>query len=263
MTTQSLKKTAVVFILSFSIVSGFAYHNQTTGSLQAQVLETKLELKMKEEQYKKEINNLKKLLLSNKSTLAQRDKQIDKISKAKKELEIKQKDLLALESEVSALKSEIKKYESKITKDDAPDLKDTSVISKIDVNVVNEKFKGGVLEGKGKLMVQIAEANSISPHFFCALIALESGYGKSKLAKSKNNLGGIKGSKNAYRSFESVDECLVYMGKLLREKYHEKGLIDINKIQKRYAPSWDAAGNRYWVKNIQSLMKKIHLDALS
>lgn len=53
------------------------------------------------------------------------------------------------------------------------------------------------------------------------------------------------------------------MGKLLREKYHEKGLIDINKIQKRYAPSWDAAGNRYWVKNIQSLMKKIHLDALS
>lgn len=112
-------------------------------------------------------------------------------------------------------------------------------------------------------MVQIAEANSISPHFFCALIALESGYGKSKLARSKNNLGGIKGSKNAYRSFESVDECLVYMGKLLREKYHEKGLIDINKIQKRYAPSWDASGNRYWVKNIQSLMKKIHLDALS
>lgn len=172
MTTQSLKKTAVVFILSFSIVSGFAYHNQTTGSLQAQVLETKLELKMKEEQYKKEINNLKKLLLSNKSTLAQRDKQIDKISKAKKELEIKQKDLLALESEVSALKSEIKKYESKITKDDAPDLKDTSVISKIDVNVVNEKFKGGVLEGKGKLMVQIAEANSISPHFFVPLLLL-------------------------------------------------------------------------------------------
>lgn len=59
MTTQSLKKTAVIFILSFSIVSGFAYHNQTTGSLQAQVLETKLELKTKEEQYKKEINNLK------------------------------------------------------------------------------------------------------------------------------------------------------------------------------------------------------------
>lgn len=76
-------------------------------------------------------------------------------------------------------------------------------------------------------------------------------------------MGGIKGSKNAYRSFESVDECLIYMGKLLREKYHEKGLIDINKIQKRYAPSWDAVGNRYWVKNIQSLMKKIHLDALS
>ena len=65
MTTQSLKKTAVVFILSFSIVSGFAYHNQTTGSLQAQVLETKLELKTKEEQYKKEINNLKNLLLIN------------------------------------------------------------------------------------------------------------------------------------------------------------------------------------------------------
>ena len=218
---------------------------------------------------KRKKNNIRKkliilnLLLSNKSTLAQRDKQINKISKAKKELEIKQKDLLALESEVSVLKSEIKRYESKITKDDAPDLKDTSVISKIDVNVVNEKFKGGVLEGKGELMVQIAEANSISPHFFCALIALESGYGKSKLARSKNNLGGIKGSKNAYRSFESVDECLIYMGKLLREKYHEKGLIDINKIQKRYAPSWDAAGNRYWVKNIQSLMKKIHLDALS
>ena len=127
---------------------------------------------------------------------------------------------------------------------------DTQAITKIDPAVVNEKFKDGALAGEAETMISVATNRGINPHFFCALIALESNYGRSSLSKKNNNFGGIKGGKK-YRAFSTKEECLTYMADLLADKYHAKGLVSISKIHSRYAPVWD--GNKGWDKKIQRI----------
>lgn len=232
------------------------------GSLQDEFQASKIAFEQKEQSYKQEVESLKQLLKTvDKTTLKEREKQIEAISRANKKLEEERQRLLNLEKEVNSLKNQIRTFESKVTKDDMPDLNDTSKITKIDIEVINKKFKNGVLKGKGELMVKVAKEHNISPHFFVALIALESSYGKSNLAMTKNNFGGIKASRNSYRCFGSTEEGLQYIAELIQRKYHGEGRVSIVSIQKRYAPTWD--GNSGWTRKIQSIMKKIHSDSLS
>lgn len=111
------------------------------------------------------------------------------------------------------------------------------------------------MKDQGELLVKIALDHDISPHFFVALIALESGYGTSRLARVKNNFGGIKNSKNTYRGFTTQEEGLNYIADLIKRKYHSNGLISVSSIQKRYAPEWD--GNKGWTKKINKLMASL------
>lgn len=245
------------------LISGISYHSNTVDLLNSRLLENNTEIKLKEETYLNKINELDTKYHFSKFTLSQKENCLKQLPKIIEKLEVEHNKCLVLENEVSKLKEQIKKYENQITSKDHPDLKDTSKISRIDIDVVNQKFKGGVLHGQGELIVNIAKEYSISPHFFCALIALESNYGKSKLAHKKNNLGGIKKSRNSYKTFDSTKDCLVYMAVLIKENYHAKGRITIDSIGKKYAPSWDASTNTRWAKNIRSIMKEIHFDALS
>lgn len=265
MQKRTIFLTSIIILLTGFLIYGVTVVNATDtqyGNLQDEFHASKIAFEQKEQGYKHEIESLKKLLKTvDKTTLKEREKQIAAVSLANKELEKERQNLLALEEEVNSLKKQIKDFESKVTKADMPDLNDTSKITNIDIDVINEKFKNGALKGQGELLVKVAKEHNISPHFFVALIALESSYGKSKLAKTKNNFGGIKSSKNSYRSFNSAEEGLRYIADLIQRKYHGQGRISIASIQKRYAPTWD--GNAGWTRKIQTIMKQIHSDGLS
>lgn len=123
--------------------------------------------------------------------------------------------------------------------------------------------KGGVLEGKGKVIVEAGEKNGISPAILTSMIALESSWGKSTNAKNNNNTGGIKCRKdyecsNGYTKFPSVDESIRVQAELLSSYYVGQGMTSIQKMLETYAPPSDGNslyGSGGYIDNIGSVME--------
>lgn len=126
--------------------------------------------------------------------------------------------------------------------------------SQIDETVLREYLKRFPdLLGISSTLLEVQEEYGVNAILLLAIIRLESGNGKSNLAVSKNNLGGIVSSASSgqaitvHRSFDSKEECVKYMGRLLSQHYlRESGrffsgytLVD---IAKRYSVSknWSA-----------------------
>lgn len=78
--------------------------------------------------------------------------------------------------------------------------------------------------------------------YLLGIASLESGWGTSGLATKANNIYGLIGM-----SFDSVDDCSEYMGKLIRNSYIDKGYDTLDKIQTKYCPN----GGSKWVGNIK------------
>lgn len=119
---------------------------------------------------------------------------------------------------------------------------------KRDLDVAKTKFVGhpeflnmfldGVLKGKGEQFCKAQEKYGINATFLVGIANLESALGKSDYARNRNNIAGMRGA-NGYLRFESVDECIDKMAANLKEKYIDKGLTTIEKINKKYAESND------------------------
>lgn len=98
---------------------------------------------------------------------------------------------------------------------------------------LNEHLKGkGLLEGKGEKLLELQEKYGINAAFLAAIARAESG-GFS----STNNLTGITnpGGKS-FRKFNSVDECLEFTAKMLKEDYIGRNLTTIAQIHEKYCP---------------------------
>jgi hypothetical protein len=124
-----------------------------------------------------------------------------------------------------------------------------------------DQFLGGVLKGKGQKFIEVARQNNICPIFFAAICMHESANGASKFSREKNNVFGIfKNGK--YHSFENVDECIEFAGKLLGGRIYVKGgNYTVQKIQMIYCPVGaknDPKGlNRYWLDGVLDKMVKL------
>lgn len=124
-----------------------------------------------------------------------------------------------------------------------------------------DQFLGGVLKNKGQKFIEVARQNNICPIFFAAICMHESANGSSKFSREKNNVFGIfKNGK--YHSFESVDECIEFSGRLLGGKLYAGGkAFTVVKIQKIYCPVGaknDPQGlNKFWLDGVLSKMRKI------
>ncbi|MFC5700289.1 glucosaminidase domain-containing protein [Cohnella faecalis] len=116
-------------------------------------------------------------------------------------------------------------------------------------------FKGTALAGHGleEAILDIEEEYGINAYFTIAVMKLESGNGKSRLAKIKNNLFGlnaIDGAHNKAFSFETKEDSVHTFGRLLSKSYVGKGYTTIEKIAKKYCPS-----NPKWPGLVISIMK--------
>lgn len=96
--------------------------------------------------------------------------------------------------------------------------------------IEHRDIKDPSLRGIGHTLVEVEELYGISGVAILSIITWESGFGD--VCIKDNNLGGIKIG-NEYVSFNSADECILYMGELLNT-YVSNGLT-----------SWEDIGGKY------------------
>ena len=107
------------------------------------------------------------------------------------------------------------------------------------------------LKGLGQAFWDGEQLHNLNGLFVLSIIRLESGNGTSHLARTKNNLGGIKSGDSAYRTFASKDECVAYMFDLLDRRYISQGKTSIAGIAKVYC---ETGG---WAPQVTSIMDEL------
>ncbi|WP_193726874.1 glucosaminidase domain-containing protein [Paenibacillus guangzhouensis] len=120
---------------------------------------------------------------------------------------------------------------------------------------IAQLFKGTALAGHEleEAVLEIEEQYGINAYFTIAVMKLESGNGKSKLAKTKNNLFGLNATggsnKNAF-NFKSKGASVEKFGQLLSKNYVKKGYTTIEKVATKYCPV-----NPKWPSLVKGIMK--------
>ncbi len=85
------------------------------------------------------------------------------------------------------------------------------------------------LKPYARAFLNAEEDYGINALFLASIAAHESGWGRSDLAKDKNNLFGWKGEEG-FKEFESAEQCIDYVAWKISKKYINKGLDTLEKI---------------------------------
>ena len=117
--------------------------------------------------------------------------------------------------------------------------------------------KRGVLAGKGEVFLSAQEKYGVNAAFLAAICINES-CGTSKLAKTKNNVGGVRiAGKTEFKTYSSVDDCIMDIARFLKSGYLDKGLTTIGKIGAKYCPTDDPTDkdgtNGLWAGNVAKI----------
>lgn len=118
----------------------------------------------------------------------------------------------------------------------------------------------GVLKDKGEIFLKAQEEYGINAAVLVAITMHESGKGTSKLAKNKNNVGGVRiAGSNEFKKFDNVEDCIMEMARFLKAGYVENSVRPLTKlyeINARYCPVSDVTdktgGNRNWAKRVDA-----------
>ena len=115
------------------------------------------------------------------------------------------------------------------------------------------------LEGTGEHFARYTEETGLDPYLAVAIVNLETGckWGCSTLARSCNNIGGIKGSPScnggSYKRFDTLEEGIKSYLDLVYYNYYSVGLDTAEKMNPKYAEStsWAFKVNNYYndIKN--------------
>lgn len=120
--------------------------------------------------------------------------------------------------------------------------------------------KDGVLKNKGNVFLQAQEKYGINAAILAAICINESGYGTSNLARTKNNVGGVSEGMG-FKSYNSVDECIMDMARFLKSGYVDKGIVTISDVGAKYCPVSDPRDtkgiNAKWPRNICAITRSI------
>lgn len=130
------------------------------------------------------------------------------------------------------------------------------------IKAIGNNLKG-VFDGKAEYIFFSAKKQNVNPMLMAAIIKHETGNGSSKMVTQMNNPGGITRGKG-FAKYDSLNEGIDAMAKLLKEEYIDKGRGNIEEIGKVYCPvgaSNDPTGiNKYWVpmvaKNYQEILEQ-------
>ena len=123
----------------------------------------------------------------------------------------------------------------------------------------------GVLKDKGQAFIDAQNRYGISASALVGICMNESAKGSSSLAKTKNNVGGIRISgSNEFRKFDKVEDCIDYMASLLKSGYvnnSTRPLTKLYEINARYCPVSDPTDtkntNGNWARNVDIYISEV------
>lgn len=97
-----------------------------------------------------------------------------------------------------------------------------------------------------------AAEHGIDPVLMEAIIRFESGNGKSKAVRHKNNFGGLMKRSGGLQKFETPEQGVEAVAVLLA-KYRASGLTSVESVGRRYC----RRSSGRWVRNINSYRQAI------
>ena len=121
-------------------------------------------------------------------------------------------------------------------------------------------IKGSRLAGKGAIFKEAEERYQINALYLIAHSALESSWGRSQIAKDKNNFFGIAAYDttpyDSAKSFDDVDKGILAAAKWIRENYIDNGRTYLGN--KSSGMNVLYASDPYWGEKIASIMMSIN-----
>ena len=121
-------------------------------------------------------------------------------------------------------------------------------------------IKGSRLAGKGAVFKEAEERYKINALYLIAHSALESSWGRSQIAKDKNNFFGIAAYDttpyDSAKSFDNVDKGILGAAKWIRENYYDEGRTHLGN--KASGMNVLYASDPYWGEKIASIMMTIN-----
>ena len=121
-------------------------------------------------------------------------------------------------------------------------------------------IKGSRLAGKGAIFKEAEERYHINALYLIAHSALESSWGRSQIAKDKNNFFGIAAYDttpyDSAKSFDDVDKGILGAAKWIRENYIDNGRTYLGN--KASGMNVLYASDPYWGEKIASIMMSIN-----
>ena len=155
------------------------------------------------------------------------------------------------------------------TQSPTPEPTTTPTPKLIKENVINaiNKHLDGRLANKGEEFYFAGSLYNVNPMLLAAICKQESANGKSNAINKKSNPSGFMADSNLgiLRTFDDVDHGIVETARLLKERYINKGLRDIESIGGKYCPvgaTNDPNGlNKHWVPNVTKFYIEILHDA--
>ena len=121
-------------------------------------------------------------------------------------------------------------------------------------------IKGSRLAGKGAIFKEAEERYQINALYIIAHSAIESSWGRSQIAKDKNNFFGIAAYDttpyDSAKSFDDVDKGILGAAKWIRENYIDNGRTYLGN--KASGMNVLYASDPYWGEKIASIMMRIN-----
>ena len=142
------------------------------------------------------------------------------------------------------------------------DLTETTNYSAEDLDKVFSllNIDNSLLENKGATFKEAEEHYHINALYLFAHSALESDWGRSKIAKDKNNFFGITAYDTtpylSAKTFDDVDKGILGATKWIKENYIDRGRTFLGN--KASGMNVEYASDPYWGEKIASVMMKIN-----
>lgn len=127
----------------------------------------------------------------------------------------------------------------------------SSNLSVSDVEKMLPKAMGG--RSVAKAIVEVEEKYGINALFTIAVAKLESGNGKSRLAKNKNNLFGLNATGSVYNNangYSSKAASVHDFGRIISKYYIKQGRVTLKSINAKYCPP-----NPKWKNLVSDIIK--------
>lgn len=116
--------------------------------------------------------------------------------------------------------------------------------------------------GKGETFLKASQLTGLDPYYIFSHASVESGYGRSNIAVSKNNYYGIAAfnndPNNAYHMGNNIDEGIINGAIWIKKNYIDKGYNTLNKMVYlgKYCLYDDGTPSDKWVNDISTIACK-------